>query len=49
MLVRDFRQPAIYWDPCHGIPPTPIGTSEDFFTGQIFVVAVAVIVLFFAV
>ena len=43
--VRDVREPFVYGDPCHGIPPTLVTTPTDFFTGQMIVLIVAVIVL----
>src|SRR6266545_8217927 len=43
--VRDVRQPFVYCDPCHGIPPTLVTAPRDFFIGQMIVLAAAVILL----
>jgi hypothetical protein len=48
LLATDFQRPVIYWDPCHGVPPMVVA-AQDFVAGQIVVVAVAVIVLLFAI
>src|SRR5215510_8152082 len=43
--VRDVRQSFVYCDPCQGIPPMVVTASRDFFTVQLIVLTVAVIVL----
>jgi hypothetical protein len=43
------EQTTYYCDPCHGIAPIMVGSSRDFLAGKGIVVALALIVLGFAI